>query len=108
MLETRSPLKKQLTLVTDLATTNLLSAELYSTFEVIHAGCSAHARRPFWKLKDKDQRLCYWMLSAFLVLEQIEDRIDELGRTEANIQRHRCIWKLGPTILANGFCVGTK
>ncbi len=89
MLETRSPQKKRLTLVTDLATTNLVSAELYSTFEIIHAGCAAHARRPFWKHRDKDQRLCYWMLSAFLVLEQIEDQIDDLGRTQANIERYR-------------------
>ncbi len=29
------------------------------------------------------------MLSAFLVLEQIEDRIDELGRTKARIERYR-------------------
>ncbi len=89
MLETRSPQKKRLTLVTDLATTNLVSAKLYSTFEIIHAGCAAHARRPFWKHRDKDQRLCYWMLSAFLVLEQIEDQIDDLGRTKANIERYR-------------------
>ena len=36
-----------------------------------------------------NQRLCYWMLSAFLVLEQIEDRIDELGRTSDRILRFR-------------------
>lgn len=89
MLETRSPKKKRLTLVTDLATTNLVSASLYSTFEITHAGCAAHARRPFWRDKDKDQKLCYWMLSAFLVLEQIEDQIDELGRTKATIERYR-------------------
>ena len=96
-------MKKQLTLVTDLATTNLLSAELYSTFEVIHAGCSAHARRPFWKLKDKDQRLCYWMLSAFLVLEQIEDRIDELGAlTHYEALRHRALLDLRDELLHLG------
>lgn len=89
MLETRSPKKKWLTLVTDLATTNLVSAKLYSKFEIIHAGCLSHARRPFWRHKEKDLRLCYWMLSAFLVLEQIEDRIDELGRTKARIERYR-------------------
>jgi hypothetical protein len=89
MLETRSPKKKLLTLVTDLATTNLVSPKLYKTFEIIHAGCLAHARRPFWRHKDKDQRLCYWMLSAFLILEQIDDRIDELGRTKVRIERYR-------------------
>jgi transposase len=85
----RSPAKKAVTIVSDLATTNLVSAELYRKFDITHAGCGAHARRPYWRLKDRDQRLCYWMLSAFLVLEQIEDRIDELGRTRARIMRYR-------------------
>ena len=89
MLENRSPKKKKLTVVSDLATTNLVSPELYRKFDITHAGCSPHARRPFWRHKKKDERLCYWMLSAFLVLEQIEDRIDELGRTREKILRYR-------------------
>ncbi len=89
MLETRSPRKKALTILSDLATTNLVSAALYKKFTITHAGCGPHARRPFWRHKKKDERLCYWMLSAFLVLEQIEDRIDELGRTRARIVRYR-------------------
>jgi hypothetical protein len=89
MLETRSPAKKALTILSDLATTNLVAPMLYTKFVIAHAGCAPHARRPFWRHKDKDQRLCYWMLSAFLILEQIEDRIDELGRTRARIIRYR-------------------
>lgn len=89
MLETRNPAKKALTILSDLATTNLVAPILYKKFVITHAGCSAHARRPFWRHKDKDQKLCYWMLSAFLILEQIEDRIDELGRTRAGILRYR-------------------
>jgi hypothetical protein len=89
MLEGRSPKKKKLTILSDLATTNLVSAVLYQKFDITHVGCSPHARRPFWRHKKKDERLCYWMLSAFLVLEQIEDRIDELGRTKLRILRYR-------------------
>ena len=89
ILETRSPKKSALTLVSDLATTNLLASKFYKLFKIVHAGCAAHARRPFWRHRDKDQKLCYWMLSAFLVLEQIEDRIDELGRTEKRVQHYR-------------------
>jgi hypothetical protein len=89
MLEMRSPKKKSITIVSDLATTNLVSAKLYNKFDITHAGCGPHARRPFWRYKDNDQRLCYWMLSAFLILEQVEDRIDELGRTKVRILRYR-------------------
>lgn len=89
MLEGRNPRKKKLTILSDLATTNLVSSALYKKFDITHAGCAPHARRPFWRHKKKDERLCYWMLSAFLVLEQIEDRIDELGRNKERIQRYR-------------------
>jgi hypothetical protein len=89
ILETRNPKKNKLTLLSDLATTNLFTAYLYQKFKIIHAGCAAHARRPFFRHKEKDPKLCYWMLSAFLVLEQIEDRIDVLGRTRARIERYR-------------------
>ena len=89
MLEMRNPKKKDVMIVTDLATTNLVSPALYTKFNITHAGCGAHARRPFWRFKEQDQQLCYWMLSAFLILEQIEDRIDELGRTRARIERYR-------------------
>ncbi|MBC7530917.1 MAG: hypothetical protein H7318_05005, partial [Oligoflexus sp.] len=65
MLETRSPRKKKLTLLSDLATTNLFTTSLYQKFDIIHAGCAAHARRPFFRQKEKDPKLCYWMLSAF-------------------------------------------
>lgn len=90
ILENRSPKNKnKITILTDLATTNLVSPELYKKFDITHAGCGPHARRPYWRHRKKDEKLCYWMLSAFLVLEQIEDRIDELGRTEERILRYR-------------------
>jgi len=89
MLEMRSPKKRDIAIVTDLATTNLVATSLYTRFNITHVGCGAHARRPFWRWKGQDNRLCYWMLSAFLILEQIEDRIDELGRTRARIERYR-------------------
>ena len=89
ILEMRDPKKKSLTIVADMATTNLVSSKISEKFNIAYAGCAAHARRPFWRYKDKDQKLCYWMLSAFLVIEQIEDRIDELGRTRERILRYR-------------------
>lgn len=89
MLEMRSPKKKAVTILSDLSTTNLVSNELYKKFDITHAGCGPLARRPFWRHKEKDQRLCYWMLSAFWILEDIENRLDELGRTRELILRYR-------------------
>ena len=89
ILETRNPKNKDLTLVGDLASTNLVSPELEKKFNIKRAGCGAHARRPFFRYRSQDVDICYWMLSAFFVLSDIEDRIDEVGRTEATTNRFR-------------------
>jgi len=89
MLEVRDPKKKDFTIVSDLSTTNLVAPEFYKKFNISHAGCGSHARRPFWRYKDTDQTLCYWMLSAFLILQEIEDKLDHKGRTIALVTKYR-------------------
>lgn len=89
MFEKRDRGKKDFTLVSDLSTTNRLAPEFYKNFNITHAGCASHARRPIFRYKDYDEILCYWMLSAFLVLENIEDRIDEVGRLPDTILKYR-------------------
>ncbi len=89
IIEMRNPKKKLLTILSDMSSNNRVTPLLYKKFQITHAGCGAHARRPFWRHKQKDEDLCYWMLSAFLILEQIEDRLDDLGRTRERIMRYR-------------------
>jgi transposase len=88
-LELRSPKAGPLIFQGDLSTTNLPTHELLKRFEVIIAGCGAHARRPFWRYKDDDGALCYFMLRGFLMLSQIESRIDSRGRTKATVLKLR-------------------
>jgi hypothetical protein len=73
----------------DLSTTNLPSPEIRSKVGFVVAGCGAHARRPFWRFRDKDKSLCYFLLKGFLLLSAIEARIDERGRTRENVLRYR-------------------
>jgi hypothetical protein len=58
-------------------------------FDLVIAGCGAHARRPFWRGRDEDETLCYYMLRGFLMLSQIETRIDNRGRTRETILKLR-------------------
>ena len=51
-------------------------------FEIVYAGCLAHARRPFWRYRDIDPLNCYFLLRGFALLSVIEDIIDCTGRTE--------------------------
>lgn len=88
-LEFRSPKAGPLFFQGDLSTSNLPTHELLKKFEVIIAGCGAHARRPFWRYKDDDGALCYFMLRGFLMLSQIESRIDSRGRTKATVLKLR-------------------
>ena len=89
ILEMRDPKKKRVTIHSDLSSSNWVSTAISAKFSITIAGCAAHARRPFWRHKDKDESLCYWMLSAFLVLESIENTIDEKGRTWENTLKYR-------------------
>lgn len=88
-LEMRSPKMGPLIFQGDLSTSNLPRHDLMKGIELIIAGCGAHARRPFWRYKEEDGSLCYFMLRGFVMLSQIEDRIDSRGRTEAMILKLR-------------------
>jgi Transposase IS66 family len=88
-LELRNPKAGPLIFQGDLSTSNLPSHDLMKQFDVIIAGCGAHARRPFWRYKEDDEALCYFMLRGFLMLSQIETRIDSRGRTETTILKLR-------------------
>jgi hypothetical protein len=104
-LELRTPKAGPLIFQGDLSTTNLPRQELMARFCLTVAGCGAHARRPFWRYKEDDGALCYFMLRGFLMLSQIETRIDRRGRTKATVLklrgrygrwvwqalRHRCV-----------------
>jgi len=97
-LELRNPKSGPLIFQGDLSTTNLPSLDLRKRIELIIAGCGAHARRPFWRYKDDDGALCYFMLRGFAMLSQIENKIDERGRDRETILKLRgryakWVWK---------------
>ena len=81
ILEQRSPSNKKLILHGDLAVWNRPTAQLELRFDIVFAGCSSHARRPFKIHSADDDALCDQMLCYFLMLTKMEKRIDERGRT---------------------------
>jgi Transposase IS66 family len=90
ILETRSPKNKDLYLLGDLSSCNLpRNEEIKKLFNIFHAGCGSHARRPFWRYREEDPSLCYYMLKGFLRLAEVEKRIDAKGRTRANVLKYR-------------------
>jgi hypothetical protein len=98
LLEWRNPKSGGLIFQGDLSTTNLPSREMRRKFNLELAGCGAHARRPFWRHKEEDARLCYFMLRGFLLLSRVEEIIDARGRTQKNVLHYRKhygkkIWK---------------
>lgn len=89
MLESRSTKARDLIFQGDLSTSNLPEEQTRQNTNLRIAGCGAHARRPFWKHKDQDMSLCYFMLKCFLALSEIETKINATGRTRHNILRLR-------------------
>lgn len=89
LLEWRSPRFDKLIFQGDLSSTNLPSPQLRQKFELSIAGCGSHARRPFWKHREEDENLCYFMLRGFLMLSRLERRIDLRGRTKETVLKYR-------------------
>ena len=73
----------------DLSSTNLPSPEMRERFGLALAGCGAHARRPFFRYREDDESLCYFMLRGFLMLSRIEKIIDARGRTTERVLKVR-------------------
>lgn len=69
----------------DLSSANLPTPEMRERFNLAIAGCGAHARRPFWRYREQDESLCYYMLRGFLLLSRIEKMIDGRNRTADRI-----------------------
>jgi hypothetical protein len=89
LLEKRSPQNKEIILQTDLSTTNLPSEEMRKKFRVTTVGCAAHARRDFWRYREDDDFLSYFLLRGFALLSGLEKRIDRQGRTSTRVVKLR-------------------
>jgi len=99
ILENRKPKTGPLTMQGDLSSANLPSKATRELIAIISAGCGAHARRPFWRYRNDDPVLCFYMLSCFFLLARLERMIDTRGRTREVTRRLRRryggrIWKL--------------
>jgi len=89
VLKSRNPKSGPVIFQGDLSSTNLPSPELREKFKLALAGCGAHARRPFFRHREDDESLCYFMLRGFLMLSKIENTIDARGRTTERVLKLR-------------------
>lgn len=89
LLSLRKPRNKKLKLTTDLLAANKPDDWLAERFIIEYFGCLSHARRPFYRYRDRDPELCYYILRAFLIVAKIEHHINQVGRTETNIRYFR-------------------
>lgn len=89
ILESRNPKAGPVIFQGDLSSSNLPTPDTRTKTGLIFSGCGAHARRPFWRFRTDDESLCYFMLRGFLILSEIEAKIDELGRTRLNVLKLR-------------------
>jgi hypothetical protein len=89
LLESRKPKSGSVIFQGDLSNTNLPSPNMREKFKLAIAGCGAHARRPFWRHRNDDEGLCYFMLRGFLALSRLEARINAEGRTREKVLKLR-------------------
>lgn len=86
LLDRRNPEKRELSIVSDLSSTNFLS---HDNFSVTQSGCTAHARRRFAKADDGDPEMQKLVMSIFTVLYSNEECLDMAGRNKENTESIR-------------------
>jgi hypothetical protein len=106
ILESRRRRSGRLVFQGDLSAANLPSTATRLRVALEVAGCMAHARRPFWRYRDDDEDFCYYMLRGFLLLTELEQRIDEAGRTTANVLALRGKYGRWIWIALRNRCIG--
>jgi hypothetical protein len=90
ILQNRIPKRHgDLTILTDLSSSNMARLDQPQGFSINQAGCSAHARRPFFRYRTYDEDICYFFLRAFALLYHIEECIRVRGATKETILHYR-------------------
>ena len=90
-LASRQTHLSELTVQSDLATVNLVTAEQKERFAIEMVGCTSHARRPFAIHEGDDPDACAYMLHLFKGLYIYEKGLDLHGRNEVNVRAVRGI-----------------
>lgn len=98
LLRLRDTNLRDLTVQSDLSTTNLVSDNsLLKRFNINWVGCMSHARRVFKTHKGDDPVLCSYMLHLFTGIAMHEKLLDEFGRNAENVtavrnEQSRTLW----------------
>lgn len=99
LLRLRDKSLRNLTVQSDLSTTNLVSDKsLLERFTINWVGCMAHARRPYKIHKGDDPPHCSYMLHLFTGIAMHEKLLDEFGRNTENVtavrnEHSRTLWE---------------
>jgi len=90
LLHLRDTRLRELTVQSDLSTSNLVSdPSLLERFHINLVGCMAHARRTFKIHKNDDPPYCSYMLHLFAGIAIHEKLLDEFGRNAENVNAVR-------------------
>ncbi|MBC7659233.1 MAG: transposase [Chitinophagaceae bacterium] len=84
-----SPKAKRKIFQGDLFSTNFPNKSIVAQWISGVAGCSSHARRPFFRYRGDDDGLCDRMLELFALLAATEKQIDKDGRSPARVLDYR-------------------
>jgi hypothetical protein len=98
LLRVRDKELRELTVQSDLSTSNLVSDPgLLERFTINLVGCMAHARRVFKQHKGDDPVHCSYMLHLFTGIAMHEKLLDDFGRNTENVkavrnEQSRTLW----------------
>jgi len=63
---------KKIVIQGDLSAQNHIEAAIAESLAITYIGCTSHGRRPFYRYRNRDPQLCFFMLRCFAVLARVE------------------------------------
>ncbi len=89
ILEERAETKALIVIQGDLSSQNHLEEAVAKKLNIVYSGCGSHARRDFFRYRDDDKELCFYILRCFAVLAHVERRIKQGPLTSERILKLR-------------------
>ena len=104
ILEVRAATQTLIVIQGDLSSQNHLEDAVAKKLNVVYAGCGSHARRDFFRYRDDDKELCFYILRCFAVLAHVERRIKQGPLTSERILKLRAKFSLKVWELMKALC----
>lgn len=90
---------RQLVIQGDLSSQNHVEPSVSAHLDIVYIGCASHARRAFFRFREQDRSLCFFVLRCFAIIARVEAIIRNAPMSKERVLHFRSsysakVWQL--------------